>query len=73
MSRIQPPHSELTAPYWQGCRESELRLQGGVVIHRAPFMSHYTFLRVAGENGLVRNSLTVSLVGCQRTATVKAQ
>ena len=27
MSRIQPPLTELTAPYWQGCRESELRLQ----------------------------------------------
>ena len=27
MSRIQPPLTELTAPYWQGCREGELRLQ----------------------------------------------
>jgi len=27
MTRILPPHTELTQPYWDGCNASELRLQ----------------------------------------------
>ena len=48
--RIQPPHTEITRPYWEGCRAGELRLQQCGDCHRFQFYPRIICSHCGGEH-----------------------